>query len=136
MSGYGGYSQNREEKTEIVFEASPEPEKIVVVDGDTIIYSPEVAPVFPGGEAAIDAYFQKQLPGLSKTETKKNNKSIWVSFVILSSGKIGRTNIIGSDKPEMNEKITEILKSMPAWTPATNKGRDVATIGDFTFYFH
>jgi hypothetical protein len=110
-------------------------EKVVVVEGDTIIYYPDVAATFPGGQSAIDKYFHQHLPEYSHTESKKYDKNIWVSFVIRSSGKIGLTNIINSDKPGLNEKINLALKSMPPWKPAAYQGRNVATIGDFNFYF-
>jgi hypothetical protein len=110
-------------------------EKVVVIDGDTINYYPEVSPTFPGGQPAIDKYFLQHLPDFSRTKSKKYDKNIWVSFVIRSSGRIGLTNIISSDKPGLNEKLNHALKSMPAWNPAVHQGKKVATIGDFNFYF-
>jgi hypothetical protein len=117
------------------FQAEPEPEKVVVVEGDTVIYYPETGPIFPGGKVAMDEYFKKNLPGYSKTQSKKNNKLMWVSFVIRSSGRIGKTNIISNEKPEIAEKLIQVLKSLPTWTPAVYKGKKVATIGDYYFYF-
>lgn len=116
------------------FEAEPS-DKVVIIEGDTIIYNPEVDPVFPGGHAAMDEYFRKNLPGYSKTKSRKNNKVMWVSFVIRSNGKIGVTNIIINDRPEVAKTLNQVLRSLPAWTPAVYKGKNVATIGDYHFYF-
>lgn len=110
-------------------------EKVVVVEGDTIIYTPDAAPVFPGGPTAIKEYFRQHLPDYTIKGSKKYDKNIWVSFVIRSSGRIGLTNFINSDKPDLNEKLNQALKSMPAWQPAVHQGKNVATIGDFNFYF-
>jgi hypothetical protein len=110
-------------------------EKVVVIHGDTINYYPDVSPTFPGGQPAIDKYFLQHLPDFSRTKSKKYDKNIWVSFVIRSSGRIGLTNIINSDKPGLNEKLNHALKSMPAWRPAVHHGKNVATIGDLNFYF-
>jgi hypothetical protein len=110
-------------------------EKVVVIEGDTIIYHPDIPATFPGGQSAIDRYFQQHLPEYSHIKSKVYKKNIWVSFVIRSSGQIGLTNIINSDKPGLNNKLNQALKSMPPWKPAVNKGRNVATIGDFNFYF-
>jgi hypothetical protein len=126
ITAYSAHSQE--------FQREPS-EKVVVVGGDTINYNPETSPTFPGGQPAIDKYFQQFLPDFSRTKSKKYDKNIWVSFVIRNSGRIGLTNIINSDKPGLNEKLNQALKSMPAWKPAVHRGKNVATIGDFNFYF-
>lgn len=133
LSGYGSYCQTQEEEEveELVFVSEIDPDNVVVVEGDTIIYTPEKAPSFPGGDPSIREHFRKHSLRYSRTNSNKNDKLIWVSFVIRSSGAIGKVNVIGSDKPKVSEKLTKAIKAMPAWIPAENNGKKVATIGDF-----
>jgi hypothetical protein len=103
-----------------------------VVDGDTVIYYVDSAPVFPGGDEALVKYFKKHLPKLKFTG-KEQSSDIWITFVIRKDGSIGKMNIIANDKPDLNKLLVNAIKSLPAFMPAVWNGKPVATIGEITF---
>ncbi len=88
----------------------------------------ETFPEFPGGEGKLINYLQTNRIYENKIDSKSKNQigTTIVSFVIKSDGSIGDTvNIIKPLTPYYDNEAIRLIKSMPNWTPGTQKGKPV-----------
>ncbi|MCW3072097.1 MAG: hypothetical protein JWO44_1987 [Bacteroidetes bacterium] len=82
-------------------------------------------PKFPGGEAEMLKYIQKNLkyPEIEK-ETAVGGK-IYVQFVVDKKGNIKNPKIFKGLTPEFDEEVLRVVRSMPKWSPGKIKGSPV-----------
>jgi hypothetical protein len=82
--------------------------------GDVI----EVAPSFPGGEAAWQKYVHDHLKYSGNYKGR-----IFVQFVIEENGVLSDVNIVKGGDAELNQIIVHIIKNSPHWKPGIQSGR-------------
>lgn len=101
---YQGYSQYKEE---------------VLICGRT-----ETEARYPGGAVALDKHFSKiKFPARSKKE--RQTGTVWVQYVIDTSGNIQEAKILQGLSDEMNREALRLVYAQKRWIPATQNGRKV-----------
>ena len=90
---------------------------------------------FPGGKAALDDYVGETMVYPDYSLEHGEHGRVVVSFVIEPDGNVGYTRITESVSPDLDAEAQRIVQNMPAWTPATVKGKAVAAVYDLPINF-
>lgn len=86
---------------------------------------PSYPPSFPGGEAAWLGFLRKFLQAPAELEPGER-KEVKVRFWIDEEGKISKFEIIQSGGSDFDKEVLRVMKKMPKWEPAMQRGRKVA----------
>jgi len=89
------------------------------------VENPDVMPEFPGGEAALIRYLQKNLQMPDVPEHNGKPVKIMAHFVINMEGKLTALTTDGSGDG-YDKEVRRVLRKMPAWIPGKTKGRPVS----------
>jgi Gram-negative bacterial TonB protein C-terminal len=97
------------------------------VDRDSIYISPTISPSFVGGIDALKAFFAQNLkiPEVMKGQEIKGR--VFVRFVVRKDGKIDKVHLVKGPNDECNFEAIRVIKMMPAWLPASDKGDAVSS---------
>lgn len=112
-------------------ETSPDPapeaaESFDITDLDDVIFTVvEDHPVFPGGEEARIRFLQENLRYPKKARDAGDQGTVFVSFVIRKDGRIANVAVLRGVSPELDAEAVRVVKEMPAWTPARQRGEAV-----------
>lgn len=89
----------------------------------------EQKPVFPGGHEALGKFFKENMkyPGVADSSGK--DKKVKVQFILNHSGEPEDISILHSFEDEQKElfekEAIRLIKSMPKWSPAKQRGKTV-----------
>lgn len=95
----------------------------------------KVAASFPGGEAAQQEYI---IANLKYPQTAKDNGIegvVGVLFTVKTDGSIGNIKIKRMVDPDLEAESIRLVKSMPAWVPASNDGIAVESTAEIDIPF-
>ena len=97
------------------------------VDRDSIYISPTISPSFVGGIDALKAFFAQNLkiPEVMKGQEIKGR--VFIRFVVRKDGKIDKVHLVKGSNDECNFEAIRVIKMMPAWLPASDKGDAVSS---------
>jgi protein TonB len=86
----------------------------------------EVAPMFPGGEAKLFEYLQKNI--VYPVHARENNTQgyVYVTFVVDKQGKIRDVKLLRGIGDGCEEEAIRVVKKMPDWSPGLMQGEPVA----------
>ena len=89
-------------------------------------------PKFPGGKNALEKYLEISLKESNISPNYKDKSIVYVSFVVLKSGKLVDIKLANMKKKQRvsqktEDKIIKIIESMPKWDPGILNGREVNT---------
>ena len=110
------------------FEEEKEPEEkkeeVKIVE-EPIADFAEVEPAFPGGDAAMAQFIQKNVvyPELAKEMGEQG--TVYVQFVVNSNGSIQDVVVIKSVSDLLDKEAIRVVKKMPAWSPGEQAGKKV-----------
>ncbi len=79
-------------------------------------------PEFPGGEAALKSYIEKNLQYPAPAKENGVEGIVNVQFVVMPDGTIGTIKIVRMVDPDLEQEAIRLVKTMPAWTPADKNG--------------
>ncbi len=104
---------------------------------DQHVEKPERMPVFPGGEEALKKYFKDNLKYPIGTRGKKNEVRVVVQFIINEKGKVIAPHIVNNlpKQKKLYEEAERVIRNMPDWKPALDKGKSVATTLELPIHF-
>ena len=106
-------------------ELSPGEESSTQIDANSICYTPDTQPRFPGGEHAMAKYIADyKYDQISRIEY---NPTIYVQFVINKSGDIQQVKIVRGAKSPYAANVIKMIGSMPDWEPGLVNGQPVNT---------
>lgn len=93
---------------------------------DSTITIVDEMPEFPGGEAEMLKFIQKNFK-YSKFEKGKSipDTKIYVQFVISKTGNVKNAKIIKGINPEYDKEALRVINILPEWKPAKLKGQAV-----------
>jgi len=109
---------------------------------DTIPVMPEVAmnteeelffgmidpiPGYPGGDKARIDFFRENLVYPKEAWENGIEGTVYVKFVIEKDGSITQVEVVRGVTEVLDEEAMRIIKMMPKWIPATQRGKAVAT---------
>ncbi len=103
----------------------PEMPEKSMYGGREVYNKVDEAPVFPGGNDALLAYFRSFVPGISFTGPEVSDDIYYVSLIIEADGKVTPGGISGSESKQVKEQLMSAVKDMPDWKPGKKAGKAV-----------
>lgn len=101
-------------------------EHVLGIPEDTTIYdTPEVMPSYPGDMAECYMFVARQMHYPEEAEEKGIEGRVLIRFVVEKDGRLTNFEVIESPDPLLSNEALRVLKQMPKWIPAKNKGKDV-----------
>jgi len=89
------------------------------------VTNPEFMPEFPGGEAALIKFLQRNLQNPEAMEDGEM-VTVKVSFIVGYDGVLKGFEIVQDGGAAFNNEVIRVLKKMPAWKPGKTAGENVA----------
>ena len=100
-----------------VEEEEPEEQKIHVVV--------EKMPEFPGGNEAMSLWLSKNIKYPLIAQENNIQGRVVCQFVVNSDGKIVDVQVVRGVEASLDAEAVRVIKSMPAWTPGRQGGKNV-----------
>ncbi len=92
----------------------------------TSIY--DIMPEFPGGEIARSKFLQNNILYPKEAAEKGIEGTVYTSFEVKATGEISDIKILRGVGGGCTEEAIRVLKKMPKWIPATQKGKPVQVL--------
>jgi len=83
-------------------------------------------PQFPGGQAALMQYLNRNIKYPVEAAKNKKEGRVIIQYVVGKDGSINNPVIVRSVDPELDAEALRVISSMPKWTPGENKGEIVS----------
>ena len=101
-------------------------EHVLGIPEDTTIYNNvEVMPSYPGDMTECYMFVARQMHYPEEAEEKGIEGRVLIRFVVEKDGRLTNFEVIESPDPLLSNEALRVLKQMPKWIPAKNKGKDV-----------
>lgn len=101
-------------------------EHVLGIPEDTTIYNVvEVMPSYPGDMAECYMFVARQMHYPKEAEEKGIEGRVLIRFVVEKDGRLTNFEVIETPDPLLSDEALRVLKQMPKWIPAKNKGKDV-----------
>ena len=103
------------------------PDNVKKRDGrDDVFVRSEVTPLYPGGEAAMMKYLQKNLkyPAIAKENGVKG--TVYVQFVVEKDGKVDDVIVAKGVDKSLDAEAKRVVLAMPKWAAGKQAGQAVA----------
>ena len=99
---------------------------VLGIPEDTTIYNVvEVMPSYPGDMTECYMFIARQMHYPEEAEEKGIEGRVLIRFVVEKDGRLTNFEVIESPDPLLSNEALRVLKQMPKWIPAKNKGKDV-----------
>lgn len=85
----------------------------------------EVSAKFPGGDAELMLYLRENVNYPKQANGFSYQGIVYVSFVVELNGSITNVKVVRGIHLDLDKEAKRVIKGMPNWTPAQNRGRDV-----------
>lgn len=108
---------------------------MLVVGLATAANAATVAASFPGGEEACKEYLDKTVKYPVAAIENGIEGTVTVLFTVKTDGSIGNIKIKRMIDPDLEAEAIRVVKSMPAWTPATTDGKAVESTAEISIPF-
>lgn len=97
---------------------------IATPDTNEFLYVEEL-PDFPGGEAAKQKFFAKNIKYPKAEKKKRIEGTVYVRFMVEKDGSITNIHIVKEvqNAPGFSEEALRVIKLMPPWTPGKLNGK-------------
>ena len=94
-------------------------------EDDTIYNVVEVMPSYPGDMTECYMFIARQMHYPKEAEEKGIEGRVLIRFVVEKDGRLTNFEVVESPDPLLSDEALRILKQMPKWIPAKNKGKNV-----------
>ena len=101
------------------------PVQIVEKSNDSIYNVVEQMPRFPGGEQAMFEFIGKNVKYPQEAREKDISGRVFVQFVVEKDGRVSNAEVIRGIGGGCDEEALRVVKAMPKWEPAKQKGEPV-----------
>jgi len=108
--------------------AATAPDKSLKMQKDKIGYYnyTEVAPVYPGGQTALETYINNNITYPQDAIDNNVQGTVSVQFAIDENGNVSQAKEIGNKLGYgLDEEAVRIVSQMPKWTPGQVSGKSV-----------
>ena len=85
----------------------------------------EVAPEFPGGIPALMKFLGQNVKYPTDARDARKEGRVIAQFVVTTDGSIADVKVIRGIYPSLDQEAIRVIKAMPKWKPATEKGKPV-----------
>ena len=98
------------------------PQEPVKGDAFSVVENP---PQFPGGMKELMTFLGKNIQYPVEAKDKKIEGRVIVQFVVKKDGSTSDFNVLRAVHPLLDAEALRVLKTMPKWTPGTQRGEAV-----------
>ncbi len=95
-------------------------------ESDSIYISPTIPPIFVGGIEAMKTFFAQNLKVPETLKGQEIKGKVFIRFVVRKDGKVDKVHLVKGPNDDCNSEAIRVIKMMPAWTPATDRGDAVS----------
>jgi TonB family protein len=96
------------------------------IDRDSIYVSPTIPPAFAGGIDAMRTFFAQNLKIPEVVKGQEIKGRVFVRFVVRKDGKVDKVHLVKGPNDDCNSEAIRVIKMMPAWIPASERGDAVS----------
>lgn len=96
------------------------------LETDSIHVSPTVPPSFVGGVEALQTFFAQKLKLPNNVKSADVKGRVFVKFLVRKDGKLDKVHLLEGLHDDCNAEAIRVIKMMPAWIPASNRGEAVS----------
>ncbi|TAE51377.1 MAG: TonB family protein [Bacteroidetes bacterium] len=89
------------------------------------LYSADVMPSYPGGDAAMRSFIQQNLTYPEEALERGIQGKVLVRFVVQPDGSMTNVQVVKGLGAGTDEEAIRVVRSMGKWTPGTHEGRTV-----------
>lgn len=93
---------------------------------DAVFDVVEQQPKFPGGAEAIVTYLNTTMVYPEMASASGISGKVYVKFVVRKDGSIDEVSVVRGVHPLLDNEAIRAIKSMPNWTPGTQRGKAVS----------
>ncbi len=112
-----------------VNETKPDKEvKTTQQSEEPVYWVVEHVPTYPGGVEAMYEFFKKEMRCPESVEIKPGNSRVIIRFIVEKDGRLTHFEVLHSPDEKLSEEALRLVKLMPRWTPAKNKGEVVRSL--------
>ena len=94
-------------------------------NNDSIYVKVEKDAVFSGGEDAMYKWIANNIKYPEECKAKDIQGRVYVQFVVNKDGSLSDAKILRSPDKALSQEVVRVVKAMPKWKPAQNKGKVV-----------
>ncbi len=95
------------------------------VEGNEVFTIVEQMPEFPGGQDSLMKFLVQNLHFPEKTDQSESVYTVFVQFKVDSTGRVVEPKILRSAGKEFDNEALRVVKLMPPWIPAHQRGKPV-----------
>lgn len=95
---------------------------------DEIVLSPDVPPLFPGGDAGMNLWLKRNVIYPATAWQNNIRGIVMVRFSIEKDGSVENASVTRKLTPDCDEAALRAVERMPNWTPARKSGKAVRTV--------
>ena len=96
------------------------------VEQSLLVTSVENPAEYPGGVSALKDFLRDNLRYPEKATKKGLEARVIVQFWIETDGTVSRVAVLSDPNPIFDKEAVRLIRSMPKWKPATQRGNPVA----------
>lgn len=96
---------------------------------------PEIPSIYTGGTAEMNKFISNSLKYPADASELNKQGLVVYTFIVETDGTLTNFEIAHHAYPSLDEEALRILKTMPAWRPARNKGQVVRSTNYVPMYF-
>ena len=85
----------------------------------------EKMPEFPGGNAALMQYLQKNIKYPAVCRENNIQGRVLIQFIVNRDGTIVEPEVVKSVNPYLDKEALRVISGMPKWTPGEQRGKPV-----------
>ena len=110
-----------------VADNSPQVENTPSDEEEEVIYMVvEKMPEFPGGQQALFTFICENLAYPEDAHTNGIQGRVICQFVVEKDGRVSDVQVVrSSGNSSLDKEALRVIKSMPNWTPGTQRGKPV-----------
>jgi len=92
---------------------------------DEVFTVVEQMPEFPGGEAAMNEFLDKNLQYPSMAKEQGIQGKVWIGFIVDKFGNVSNVEVLRGIGGGCDEEAARVVGIMPRWVPGKQSGRPV-----------
>lgn len=85
--------------------------------------SPEIMPVFPGGDAALIKYIAESIVYPDDARLNKIEGKVIIHLKILEDGSVDSVRVVRGKYPSLDEEAVRVIKTLPKFKPGLMNGK-------------
>lgn len=82
-------------------------------------------PEFPGGEAGLIDYFNKNVHYPNSAKEKGIQGRVYINFIISKTGKVMYPYVVRGIGGDCDKEALRVIRQMPNWKPGKEQGKAV-----------